>query len=112
MAKIGSYNRSADGYYHTRPLEGKPKTSKHAPCTLSERAIRSAEKRESDAEVCRRCTKKVCKGSARCIEKERARQEKERLSENGKIHDQREAGAHGGGVDDGIGVRAGVGDPG
>lgn len=77
----GSYSRSADGMYHTSAMEGKPKAPKYKPKELSERAVRCAEKRESDAEVCRRCTKAVCKGSERCIEKERARQERERMKE-------------------------------
>lgn len=82
----GTYSRSADGMYHTSPIEQKKKEYGHKE--LSERAVRLAEKRESDAEVCRRCNKAVCKGSARCIEKERARQERERIKENeGEIHD-------------------------
>lgn len=76
----GSYSRAADGMYHTTPIERKK--PKREDVQKSEKAIRSAEKRESDAEVCRRCTKAVCKGSARCIEKERARQERERNSEH------------------------------
>lgn len=76
----GTYSRSADGMYHTSPITGKPKAPKHKS-KASERAVQLAEKRESDAEVCRRCTKSVCKGSFRCIEKERARQEKEMLEE-------------------------------
>lgn len=83
MGKIGyTYSRGADGCYHTRPLEGKPNAAKNKKKETSERAKRCAEKRESDAEVCRRCTKDVCKGSERCIAKERARQEKERKTEN------------------------------
>ena len=79
----GSYSRSADGMYHTAPIEQK-KEPKYGYKEPSERAIRLAEKRESDAEVCRRCTKKVCKGSPECIEKQRRIQEKERTEQNGK----------------------------
>lgn len=84
MAKIGcTYSRGADGCYHTRPLEGKPNAPKHKPKEeTSERAKRCAEKRESDAEVCRRCTKKICKGSAECIAKQRKIQEAEREKED------------------------------
>jgi hypothetical protein len=84
MGKIGhTYSRGADGCYHTRPLEGKPNAAKHKPKEeISERGKRCAEKRESDAEVCRRCTKKVCKGTAACIEKQRKIQEAERKKEN------------------------------
>lgn len=83
MAKVGcsTYHRGADGYYRTMEIGRKPKEP--PPRQLSERAIRSAEKRASDAEVCRRCTKTECKGSARCIEKERAWQERE-LNKNGE----------------------------
>ena len=82
MAKVGcgTYHRSADGYYHTAGA-GERKKDKHPKRELSERAVRLAEKRESDAEVCRRCNQKVCMGSARCIEKERERQEKKRRCE-------------------------------
>lgn len=88
MAKVGctTYHRSADGYYHTAET-GERKKEKHVKKVLSERAIRSAEKRESDAEVCRRCKKKICKGSPECIEKQRKIQEAERMRENGEIHE-------------------------
>lgn len=77
-----TYHRGIDGYYHTTPMEGAKKAEKHPKKQLSERAVRCAAKRESDAEVCRACTKIVCKGSPRCIDKERARQERERNHES------------------------------
>ncbi len=81
-----TYSRGADGYYHTRAPESEKKV-KHKKKPLSERAIRSAAKRESDAEVCRKCTKKVCKGSPECIERQRKIQEAERMEENGEVHE-------------------------
>ena len=90
MAKVGcgTYHRSADGCYHTIET-GERKKEKHRETQLSERAIRSAAKRESDAEVCRRCKKKICKGSPECIEKQRKNQEAERMKENknGEVHE-------------------------
>lgn len=71
---IKSRARSADGCYHTRPLESATNTKREKK-ELSERAKRIAEKRDSDAEVCRRCTKAVCRGSAECIAKQRQIQE-------------------------------------
>ena len=88
MAKVGcgTYHRSADGCYHTTET-GERKKEKHGKKVFSERAIRSAAKRESDAEVCRRCKKKVCKGSPECIERQRKIQEAERMKENGEVHE-------------------------
>lgn len=88
MAKVGcgTYHRSADGCYHTIET-GERKKEKHREKVLSERAIRSAAKRESDAEVCWRCKKKICKGSPECIEKQRKIQEAERMRKNGEIHE-------------------------
>lgn len=85
MAKVGcsTYHRGADGYYHITEI-GAKKTEKRKKKEWSERALRCTEKRESDAEVCRKCTKKVCKGSPECIEKQRRIQEKERTEQNGK----------------------------
>ena len=90
MAKVGcgTYHRSADGCYHTIET-GERKKEKHVKKEWSERARRCFEKRESDAEVCRKCTKKVCKGSPECIEKQRKNQEAERMKENknGEVHE-------------------------
>ena len=85
MAKVGcsTYHRSADGYYRTMET-GTKKVEKRKKKEWSERALRCAEKRESDAEVCRKCTKKVCKGSPECIEKQRRIQEAERMELDGK----------------------------
>lgn len=85
MAKVGcsTYHRGADGYYRTMEI-GTQKQEKRPKKVLSERAVRCAKKREADAEVCRKCTKKVCKGSPECIEKQRKIQEAERAKEDGK----------------------------
>lgn len=85
MAKVGcsTYHRGADGYYRTMET-GTKKTEKREKKEWTERALRCAEKRESDAEVCRKCTKKVCKGSPECIEKQRRIQEAERMEKDGK----------------------------
>ena len=85
MAKVGcsTYHRGADGYCRTMEI-GTKKTEKREKKEWSERALRCAEKRESDAEVCRKCTKRICKGTPECIEKQRRIQETERIKENGK----------------------------
>ena len=85
MAKVGcsTYHRDADGYYRTAET-GDKKPKKHGQKVWSERALRCLEKRESDAEVCRKCTKRICKGTPECIEKQRRIQEKERTEQNGK----------------------------
>ena len=85
MAKVGcsTYHRGADGYYRTAET-GTKKVEKREKKEWTERALRCAEKRESDAEVCRKCTKKVCKGSPECIEKQRRIQEAERMEKDGK----------------------------
>lgn len=74
------YKRSADGMIHTHALEGAKKASKNkkTPEQLA-RAEEKAVKRERDAEVCRQCTKEVCRGSAACIAKQRKIQEEERM---------------------------------
>lgn len=88
MAKVNvsTYHRGADGYYHTAETgENQPKKVRQKE--WSERALRCLAKRESDAEVCRKCTKKICKGSSECIERQRKIQEAERMKENGEVHD-------------------------
>ena len=78
MAKVncGSFHIGADGCFHTRVMESK-KSTKHKPKEPTELMNKKAAQLEADAEVCRRCTQEVCRGSARCIAKQRALQEKE-----------------------------------
>ena len=87
MPKVNckTYSRGVDGYYHTRTIERKPNAPKYKKKEvreMTERAQRCRELRESDAEVCRRCTRTKCSGTSRCVEKERQRQAKERNNES------------------------------
>lgn len=58
----GVYNRSPDGYFHTRQQGDRIETEKYQ---------KRNEKKNEEARICGSCTRENCRGTRLCMEKRR-----------------------------------------